>query len=70
MSLRSFSTHYRSAGAFWVIGHIPSWLDRSQVRCVPWGDPHARNKDANLIEKAARIAEEPDLSGPVHPLLG
>jgi hypothetical protein len=64
MSLRSFRRHYHADAQLWIIGHIPDWIDRSQVRCVPWPDPYSRNKDANLLAKAARLAMEPELSDP------
>ena len=39
MSMRSFWTHFHPPANYWIIGHIPKWIDREQVRCLPWPDP-------------------------------
>ncbi len=65
LSLRSFAQNYACEGArFWVIGHIPHWLDQNAVRCIPYDDPYRHNKDANLLRKAFRMAHEAELSDP------
>jgi hypothetical protein len=64
ISMRSFWTHYLVAAKPWIIGHIPAWIDRRKVRCLPWPDPYQRCKDANLLQKALRLAMEPLLSNP------
>jgi hypothetical protein len=64
MSMRSFWTYYRGAGKYWIIGHIPSWVDVQQIKCLPWPDPYRKCKDANLLHKAIRLAMEPQISDP------
>jgi hypothetical protein len=64
MSMRSFWSHYRAQANYWIIGHIPAWIDTREVFCLPWPDPYRRCKDANLLHKAIRLAMEPELSDP------
>jgi hypothetical protein len=64
MSMRSFWTHYLAAAQYWIIGHIPAWIDAEKVKCLPWPDPYRRCKDANLLHKALRLALEPQISDP------
>jgi hypothetical protein len=64
MSMRSFKANYLTAGRPWIIGHIPAWIDRRKVRCLPWPDPYRSCKDANLLHKAIRLAMEPGISNP------
>ena len=64
MSMRSFWTNYVATAKPWIIGHIPAWIDRQKVRCLPWPDPYRRCKDANLLHKAIRLALEPQISDP------
>jgi hypothetical protein len=64
MSMRSFWTHYRATANYWIIGHIPAWIDTREVFCLPWPDPYRRCKDANLLHKAIRLAMEPEISDP------
>jgi hypothetical protein len=64
MSMRSFWTNYLGAGKLWIIGHIPEWIHRRKVRCLPWPDPYRKIKDANLLHKAIRLALEPQISDP------
>ena len=64
MSMRSFWTYFREATDYWIIGHIPAWIGRDRVRCLPWPDPYQKCKDANLIHKALRLAMEPQISDP------
>jgi hypothetical protein len=64
MSMRSFWMHYRAPARYWIIGHIPAWVDRQRVACLPWPDPYRRCKDANLLHKALRLAMEPKISDP------
>jgi hypothetical protein len=64
LSMRSFWKNYRGKGSPWIIGHIPPWIDRGKVRCLPWPDPYRRCKDANLLHKAIRLALEPRISDP------
>jgi hypothetical protein len=63
-SLRSFWTHYLANSAPWIIGRLPKWLDPTKVRFVPWPDPYSKCKDANLLQKAVRLAMESQLSDP------
>lgn len=62
MSMRSFRCYYKAEAVFWLIGHIPDWVDRELIRCIEWPDSYRSNKDANLLNKAVRMALEPDLS--------
>jgi hypothetical protein len=64
MSMRSFQAHYRADAHLVIIGHVPEWIDPNLVWCLPWPDPHKHCKDANLIQKALRLAMEPELSDP------
>jgi len=64
MSMRSFWMHLRADSNYWIIGHIPAWIDRKQIRCLPWPDPYKHCKDANLLHKALRLAMEPRISDP------
>ena len=64
MSMRSFWNNYRATAQLWIIGHIPAWIDRSKVSCLPWPDPYRKCKDANLLHKAIRLALEPRISDP------
>ena len=61
-SLRSFFLNYQCQSQAWVIGHCPAWLDTSMVRHIDWPDPYQVNKDANLLNKAIRLAFERELS--------
>lgn len=60
-SMRSFHQHYLAEATPWIIGRIPSWIDRAQVNCIPWPNP-AKHKDGNLMNCALRLALEPALS--------
>jgi len=64
ISMRSFRTYYLASARPWIIGHIPAWIDRTKVRCLPWPDPYRTCKDANLLQKALRLAMEPRISNP------
>jgi len=64
MSMRSFVKNYHASANFWIIGHIPKWVDIEQVNCVACPNPYSHCKDANLIHKALRMAMEPRLSDP------
>lgn len=64
MSMRSFQKNYAAAANYWIIGHIPCWLNRAVVHCLPWPDPYQKCKDANLIHKALRLAMETKISDP------
>jgi len=64
LSMRSVWTHYLGSAKPWIIGHIPSWIDRRKVICLPWPDPYQKCKDANLLHKALRLALEPQISDP------
>lgn len=61
-SMRSFAKNYLCGASPWIIGTIPDWIDRRAVRCIPWPDPYRKNKDANLLNKAIRLAFESELS--------
>ena len=62
MSPRSFWRNYRAQ--LWIIGHIPAWIDRRKISCLPWPDPYRTCRDANLLHKAIRLALEPRISDP------
>lgn len=62
IGLRSFLRHYKATASLWIIGTIPSWIDRRLIKCIDWPDPYRSNKDANLLGKAIRLAGEPELS--------
>lgn len=64
MSMRSFERNYAADANYWIIGYIPGWVDRTKVQCLPWPDPYQKCKDANLIQKALRLAMDPDVSDP------
>ena len=64
LSMRSFWTHYLAPTKPWIIGHIPAWINRRKVRCLPWPDPYRNCKDANLLHKAIRLALERQISDP------
>jgi len=64
LSMRSFWKHYRANAKPWIIGHIPAWINRRKVYCLPWPDPYRTCKDANLLHKAIRLALEPRISDP------
>jgi hypothetical protein len=64
LSMRSFWTNYLAPAKPWIIGHIPAWINRRKVRCLPWPDPYKKCKDANLLHKALRLAMEPQISDP------
>jgi hypothetical protein len=64
MSMRSFRRNYLAPAQYWIIGHIPAWIDSQKVTCLPWPDPYRRCKDANLLHKALRLAMEPKISDP------
>lgn len=61
-SMRSFFANYACGSTPWIIGHVPSWIDADLVRCIHWPDPYKRVKDANLLNKAVRLAGESELS--------
>jgi hypothetical protein len=61
MSMRSFWVRFGERSGYWIIGHIPRWIDTQQVRCIPWPDPYKHCKDANLLLKALRLTMEPEL---------
>ena len=64
VSMRSFLANYQSSAKLWIIGTIPTWVNRALIHCIDWPDPFLRCKDANLIHKALRLAMEPRLSDP------
>lgn len=64
MSMRSFWTHYHAEARYWIIGHVPAWIDFRKANCIPWPDPYKKCKDANLLHKAIRLAMEPEVSDP------
>jgi hypothetical protein len=61
-SLRSCLKNFRDMGTPWIIGVIPDWIDRNEVRCIDFPDPYTSCKDANLIGKLLRLTFEEDLS--------
>jgi len=59
-SLRSLSRFFPELGNVWVVGKDIPWLQN--VRHLPFPDPYASNKDANIIAKVLRACIEPELS--------
>lgn len=59
-SLRSLSRNFPELRNVWVVGKNIPWL--RNVRHLPFPDPYASNKDANMISKVLRACIEPDLS--------
>lgn len=59
-SLRSLSRFLPELRNVWVIGKDIPWL--RNVHHVPFPDPYASNKDANMIAKVLRACIEPGLS--------